>query len=248
MITQCKFSDSVRFFEQKFLERWGLTRYKNNNDPCVFFGVYSTADVELIKSHTGYKVVIFVGADVPNIQRIKGINNVLYASDKVNILEIYKANKLPYFDKIIPVKDYSEFTPCEKGDKIYVYINNNQEGNKVKHMVGLLEPAINYFGKDKFLFGVHGHTMEEMIEEYYKKSFLNIQLNPYAGFASALEMAYMGRKSVSNNPAPFCINYKTPNSIIEIIKNEMNNKTLDYSVKNYLYEKNDWLNEVNENR
>jgi len=60
------------------------------------------------------------------------------------------------------------------------------------------------------------------------------------GFATASEMAFMGRKSISNNPAPFGLPFKNENDIIEIIKNEMNNKEL-FKFENYLYIKNDWL-------
>jgi len=235
---QCKFSDSVVFFKKGFFEMWNLKEYTNVNEPCVFFGCYSTLDVQIISNHKTKCIVLFVGADVPNIHRIKHLSNVIFAGDKQNILNLFKEQKVPFIDKIIVSKDYSNFKPVPKGEKIYCYKANSKTYDKFR--LSLLEPAIDYFGVDKFLFGVHGNSMKEMIENYYKKSFINIQLNPLHGFATASEMAFMGRKSISNNPAPFGLPFKNENDIIEIIKNEMNNKEL-FKFENYLYIKNDWL-------
>ena len=237
MIRQCKFSDSVKFFKDDFFKMWDLKEYTNVNESSIFFGCYSTLDVQIINAHKGKKIVFLVGADVPNLHRIEKYN-VTFASDKQNILDFFKEKNVPYIDKIISVKDYSNFNPTEKGSKIYVYKANSHTYEKFK--LALLEPAIKYFGEDMFLFGVHGNTMQQMIDNYYKPSFINIQLNPLHGFATACEMAYMGRKSISNNPAPFALHFKTPNDIIELIKKEINNKEM-FKFENYLYTKNDWL-------
>ena len=223
MITQSRFSESVKFFKSEFNKLWNLKELTDKASPCVFFGVYSTADVELINNYKGFKVIFFLGADLPNLSRI-GKRNTLFCSDKHNILDIYKSQKLNYYNGIIPVKDYNIFKQYPKGEKIYVYRNNTSEGTHKKFKLCLLEPAIKYFGKDKFLFGIHGNSIETMINDYYKQSFVNIQLNEMAGFASAIEMAY------------------TPTNIIELIKNEMTSP-LDNSVKNYINYSNKWLNE-----
>lgn len=240
MIKQVKFSDSVKFFEQGFKERWELEDYTSVNEPCIFVGVYSQKDIDIIKQNRSKKIVFILGADIPNMLRLKGIENTTFASDKQNIIDLFKTNNMPVINKIIPLKSFDYFKPTKKGNKIYCYINNFQEGNKRKHKLDLLQPAINYFGEENFIFGTHGHTQKE-VREWYKNSFVNIQLNEYAGFTSAIEMANMGRKSISNNPAPFCIPFTDSNSIIEIIKQEMNNKELDYSIKDYLFNDNSWM-------
>lgn len=240
MIEQLKFSNSVKFFEQDFKELWGLSDYLDTIKPCVFVGVYSSLDIHLITNHKGYKIVFFLGADIPNIPRLKGLKNTIFASDKQNILNIYKSLDMPYIDLIIPLKDFSEYKPIPKGDKIYCYVNNGNSSNLVKHKVELLKQLIEYFGIDRFIFGVQGHTQDWVKENWYKESFINIQLNEYAGFTSAIEMAYMGRSSVSNNLAPFCIEYK-PETILDILKREIENKELDNSIENYLCKDNTWL-------
>ena len=122
---QCKFSDSVKFFKDDFFKMWNLKEYTNDKEPCIFFGCYSTSDVQLINSHKPKKIVFLVGADVPNFHRIDK-RNVIFASDKQNILDLFKQNNVPFIDKIIAVKDYSNFKPVEKGSKIYCYKANSQ--------------------------------------------------------------------------------------------------------------------------
>lgn len=239
MIKQCRFSYSVKFFEKGFKDRWNLIDYTNPNEPCIFIGVYNSNDIEIIKRNSSNKIVFILGADIPNMTKLKGLPNTKFASDKQNIIDLFKLNGMPVIDKVIPLKSFEAFKPFTKGDKIYCYINNHQEGNKVKHKIELLQPAIEHFGLDKFTFGTHGHTQDEVIN-WYQNSFVNIQLNEYAGFTSALEMAFMGRKSISNNPAPFCLEYKSPNHIIQLIEQEMLNKELDLSVNNYLYTSDEW--------
>jgi len=57
MITQAKFSKSVKFFEKGFFDRWNLYGYHNRHASCFFAGVYSKEDVKIINAHKGFKVV-----------------------------------------------------------------------------------------------------------------------------------------------------------------------------------------------
>lgn len=41
MIKQCRFSNSVKFFEPEFLKLWKLNEYSNINQSAVFVGVYN---------------------------------------------------------------------------------------------------------------------------------------------------------------------------------------------------------------
>jgi hypothetical protein len=241
MIKQVQFSDSVKFFKKGFQDKWNLNDYSRINEPAVFVGVYNSLDIAKIKNHKAKKIVFFLGADIPNIPRLIGLPNTVFASDKQNILSIYKSYKMPYIDEIIPLRSFKGFDPCPKGEKIYCYINNNATGNYSKHRLDILQSAVSYFGKDKFIFGTHGHSTDYIIEHWYKQSFINIQLNEMAGFTSALEMAHMGRKSVSNNAAPFCINWETESDIINIISREYQNREMDLTVYNYLAKTNEWL-------
>jgi hypothetical protein len=240
MIKQVQFSDSVKFFKQGFKDRWGLNDYSRINEPAIFVGVYSTLDIAKIKLHKGKKIVFILGADIPNISHLIGVPNIIWASDKQNILDLYLRYKLPFINEIIPLKSFDIYKQLPKGNKIYCYINNHHVGNKSKHKIQHLQPAIEHFGKDRFIFGVHGNSFEWVRQNWYRESFVNIQLNEMAGFTSAIEMAHMGRRSISNNKAPFCLNWESSKDIIELIEQEQYTP-LDNSVEGYLCQSNQWL-------
>ena len=64
-IRQAKFSGGVKFFEQGFLDRWGLERYNNIHEPCFFAGVNTDEDVKIINAHKGFKVCLLYTSPSP---------------------------------------------------------------------------------------------------------------------------------------------------------------------------------------
>lgn len=241
MIKQCRFSNSVKFFEPEFLKLWKLNEYSNINQSAVFVGVYNEYDIKAILSHISHAIVVFCGADMNNIKHIKHLPDLTFLSTIPETTEFLKKHNVKIIEQTIPMKSYKNFTPVKKGSKIYVYHNCNTLGAWEKYGMNYLKPVTNYFGFDNFIFGTHGKTIKYVQNNYYANSFINIQINPFAGFTSALEMAHMGRPSVSNNKAPFCINFTDHNDIIRIIEREKNNNELNLSVYKYLDYSNKWL-------
>lgn len=226
---QLKTSESIKFFHEGFKNRWDLKEYEDNEAPAVFFGLYTDHDVNLCLNHKGFKVLLFAGQDITNYPRLKHLNCI---SDQY--IELH--------GKIIPVKSYDIFKPVPLGEKIYVYSSTNSKGFHDKFRMETVAELQKHFGYDKVLIGYHGNTIETMRDQYYSNSFINLQLNKDAGFTSALEMAHMGRKSISNYNASFCLPYNSVNEIIEHIEKEQQyigqTRELDLS---FLFNSNEWL-------
>lgn len=235
-----RFSSAVQFFAEGFRYRWNLKEF-SPNDPAVFFGCYSNSDIESVLGHKSPKIVMLLGADMPNLKHLKHDKSIIFASDKQHNINIFKSENVKFIDAVIPVKDFSLFTPAPKGDKIYCYINQNNQAHINKYTAGMLDKVIQYFGVSKFILGTLGHSQVEVVENYYKPSFVNLQLNPFAGFTTAIEMAYMGRMSISNSEAPFSIPFKTPNEIINTIINQESEAIKENLIGNYLCNSDDWL-------
>jgi hypothetical protein len=221
------------------MSRWNLIPYHSSEDPALFVGIYSSEDVARFNDHNGLKVVLFGGADMPNVKCLKG--NFFVVCDEFSYEYSLSNYYLGKVKKIrIPFKDYSRFKPIPLGDKIYCYQSNYTEGGKKKYRYDLLMGVINYFGPDNVLIGYQGNSMETMIDKYYSKSFVNLQLNPIAGFTTALEMAHMGRVSISNYYAPFCFGF---NDLSDIIKQIESIKTNNFvaNPEGFLHDSDDWL-------
>lgn len=227
---QLRTSNAIKFFEKGFADKWKLKEYTDITAPAVFFGVYNDEDVRAVEMHLGEKILVFAGADIINYERFKHLNCI---SDQY----IFKKNL------IIPVKSFDKFKPTTLGDKIYVYMSTNDDNFKNKFRFDIVRELMNHFGTDNFIVGYHGHSIDEIITNYYSKAFVNLQLNKDAGFTTALEMAHMGRRSISNYPAPFCLGYKSVEDIIELIENEKQfiNTNVTIDISKYLFDSTDWL-------
>jgi len=248
MIINVRYSAAVSFFAEGFTRRWNLQPY-DANKPALFFGCYSYDDISAVLSHRHPKIVMLLGADMPNLYHLSHDKNVIFASDKRYNLNIFAAAGVRYIDKVIPLKFFSNFNLSPRGTKIYCYINQNTPAHIHKHGAGYLQQLIEHFGADNLILGTHGKTESQVIEHYYRPAFINLQLNPFAGFTSAIEMAHMGRRSVSNSPAPFSIPFSNIDDIIQIIKNEKLNLPDGQAgminepdlIGDYLHHSSDWL-------
>jgi len=243
-ITQVHISNHVKFFAKQFCELWGLREYDNVNDPALFLGCYDHREIEIIKAHRGFKLVMPTGEG--SVFPFTAEDNVKLIDPGNLITGKDEFKRLPVIH--VPLKDYRTFKPVPLGDKIYCYQGRGTDGCKKKYNYSLLKELMQELGEDKFIIGYQGHSMEDVIEKFYKPSFINLQLNAGAGFTSTLEMAHMGRWSICNVAAPFCYSYKNIEDIIKHIKYDrvtvgiFVNEFLNYDATEFLNYSDNWLN------
>lgn len=249
-ITQCHFSSAITLFKKDFLTRWQLTEYKNPLKPALFVGIYNQHDLKTFNDHDGFKLVLFGGADIPNIVYLRGEFEVVM--DGVTFE--HHADFLSKFVKTkirirIAFKDYSSFKPVPLGDKIYCYQAGRTESHKRKYRYPTLRDVIEEFGEDQVIIGYQGHTIDYVRDMFYKAAFVNLQLNPLAGFTTTLEMAHMGRVSISNygnGKVPFCLPFENSLDVINFIdavkKENIDREHYMKIPSDFFFESSDWLN------
>jgi hypothetical protein len=239
-VRQCRFSQGVVFFKENFMRHWQLAEYSHSFMPALFCGIYNGQDIKAVNEHGGVAMVMPCGSDIHNVRHIRA-DAIIVCSD----------NDLPAISSLfkgrikktirIAMKDYSAFKPVRLGDKIYAYCPPKR---KEHFRAEVLDRLVLYYGADSFIIGGDGWLSPEALHDnYYAHSFINIQLNPSAGFTTALEMAHMGRFSVSNHAARFTIPFKGEDDIKSAI--EMHSKhigemrTIDMS--GFFHTGRDWL-------
>lgn len=240
-IRQIRVSESIKGFKAGLMDLYNLKEYNDINAPAFFFGMYRKEDIKAINNHKGFKIVAFGGVDTKNISEVK-CGNILIDMFKYQQL-LSKEVKVKKFIRV-KAKDYSDLKQEPKGDKIYCYINKLKSAHHYHD--GLIEELRSIYGKD-IILGRQGHTMQQTINKYYKQSFVNLQFNPVAGGGTQIDMAYMGRPSISNFPAPWCYHYNSFDDIIEGIEKA---RALTYyeqeeiikAVDSYYDDSGDWLN------
>jgi len=214
MIGQVRFSNSVKFFEEGFCNRWGVIPYRDLEAPCFFAGVYNMNDVKVINNHKGFKLIWNPGR-VREIFKHIHSQNVVVMEGWIDCSSINKGFKVK--QSCIEIKDFSMFTLNPLGNKIYCYLGNA----RLKEVMGFLfVESIRKKVPFEVIYGYQGHNIQYVKEHYYDNCFVNIKPSITGGFTTAQELAFMGRKTLSNAQAPFCIPYKSITEAVEFIQEE----------------------------
>jgi hypothetical protein len=218
MIRQVRFSKSVEFFRPLFHARWRTRDYDNQHEPALFFGVYTKEDIDAVKAHTGFKVVRFTGADMPNVKTVQHENMIVWTPPGESIvLKKHAEVQVSTKTALIELKDFSMFRPAPLGDKVYCYVGFGGAADHFRvDVCSEVQKRIPY----EIIYGLQGHSIRELKRDYYDRSFVNLRLNPFAAGLTADEMAHMGRFSISNRPEMWYINWQTVDDIVRIINEQ----------------------------
>lgn len=248
MIQQCRFSPRVNHFKEGFIDKWKLKEYDSKEEPTVFVGVYDKEDIDVIKEHKGFKVLLPTGA--LDLQQNQKYIHTLFQDKNMFFIKCWWA-KYPYSSRVknikVPMKDYSLFQPNELGDKIYCYLgvydNRKDYGSELAEKLQKQIPFEIIYG-----FRDQGKNLpvDKLKEQFYDKCFLNLNfsITKVGGFTSVNELAFMGRKSIttSNRREDFLITFKKEESLPDIVKRESKKiGTIQHSLMNNHFVGEEWL-------
>lgn len=127
IIRQVKVSDSISRFEPEFLSL-GFNSYSNENEPCIFYGIYSLEDYENLINHKSFKIVVLVGGDITFLQQqsllhdMYKIKNLYIVAVSKSISQKLREQKIQH--SIIPLTGLKPITHKNvnaKRDNILVY-------------------------------------------------------------------------------------------------------------------------------
>ena len=250
-IFQCYASEPMEeHFASGFRSRWNLTHYQDPYAPTVMFGWYNnTVDVEFLNNHKGPLVMVWGGADMEP-QRMQYLRNRpnTYQIGYGWQSELLSSWRIPHRSFILPIKDYSRFTPTPLGDKIYVYKGWKVDRGQYFKWREFIQPLIKEWGEDSFVFGM-GHDIDYVHENFYKKSFVYIKPNQRGGSTGMWELGYMGRKTIAQNQggAPNVLEFTNIRHIAELINQEAKKigtiqQVVANQVEAYMMNTSEWLN------
>lgn len=217
-IEQVMFGSNMSFFKKGLIDKWNLKEYHDINKPCLFFGTYKI--LEQIKKHQGFKLIYPVDKACILINTLVGVKD-LVVIDRPFVKLSEKLKKACYeFD----IKDYSIFKPNILGNKIYIYfgVKGRERSMGFNRMVEL-QKKISF----EIIYTIRKNigdylNIEKIKSEFYDKCFLNLNFGCDSGLTTAIELAYMGRKTIMNTGMNynFLLPYKTDEDIIQIINKE----------------------------
>jgi hypothetical protein len=227
MISQVYISPTLEAtFGENFRALWGLKKYSDPNSTAIFFGLYTQYDLDVLRAHKFKSIVIWGGGDMRTDSLLcvkhlvnKGLTSTFAYPGEFS--KILKDNNIFHKELYVPIKDYSKFTTCPLGDKIYVY--RGVKGTRASYFQwnDVVAPLIKHFGENHFIY-TDNMSISELIDNFYKKSFVYIKPTPRGGCTAMFELGHMGRKTigVGHTNLPNFIEYKNISHLIKLIDRE----------------------------
>jgi hypothetical protein len=224
-IEQVCFSRSVKSFEKGFCDLWGVSPYKDKEQPALFVGVYRQEDVDNINNHSGFKAVWHTGRARDCITNLNP-NGVVIRISPMHIMDRLtnktKASRY-YIEKFntkyctFPIRDFSACTTTPLGENIYCYLGN-ERGKKL--MGGDLVMEIEKRTDFNIIVGLRGKDYQWVIDNWYNECFVGLKPSMTGGCTTAIELAHMGRYTISNTYGLYYKPYSDIDDILRIIDEE----------------------------
>jgi hypothetical protein len=222
-IRQAYVAPKINFFKKEFMDFNGLVEYYNEYEPAIFFGINSS--VNAINNHKGIKILL-PSEPLDISDRINYENAFLICSENYNIpSHVNRRNITPR------IKNYDIFKPNVMGDKIYFYSGfKNGWNHKNEEIISIIKNKTNF----EIITTDHNnlqdyYDIKYLKENFYDKSFININMTDGNSLTTAIELGLMGRKTVFRNKYtnniqrlefPNFISYENIEDILDIISNE----------------------------
>ena len=114
----------------------------------------------------------------------------------------------------------------------------------------IVVPLIENFGQNRVIWVKENNpiSFQDLVNNYYRKSFVFVKPNERGGSTTMWELAHMGRKTIAQNQgdAPNVLEYKNLEHMIDLIYEESEKigtiqKGVYDSMKNIFQESDEWL-------
>lgn len=253
---QFHISISLIHLKNDLYKRYNLVDYHDINAPLLIFGCYKSEDLQLAKKHKGKIYLIWGGSDIMNInmlRQIHNLKNVTHISQSKFISDDLNKFKIPHISiPFVSLDDTCDLTV--KQNYIYIYYiadNPNFFGINTVLKLEKMFPKINFIYASQKLaierskrngtfFAKVKNYSKQQLQDIYSKCFLSLRLTKHDGISTSVqELGLRGVPTIHNGTSPACLNYKSFEQIVKIIKNEYGkigttDETLAINVRKYL--------------
>lgn len=199
-------SYALEHFKKRF-QGFYCKNFYYNTGTCVFFGIYSEKDIEILIRHRGYKFLIWGGTDcnwnyIDRVKKFEIINQIpdLYhiaISKDIQERLLLKNIESIFFD--MDLVDKEIFKPVsEKGDCVFIY-NGFTKGNEDIYGERIYMEVVKRLPMFKFIYSNVLNLPHEEMPKIYEKCFIGLRLTEHDGNANMVqEMKAMNIPVVHN--------------------------------------------------
>jgi hypothetical protein len=217
-------SDALKHFKERF-QTFYLKNDYHYSDICVFFGIYSGKDIEILRRHRGYKFLIWGGTDcnwnyrdrVKNLDVIKNIPDLYHIAISKDIQDRLRLKNIESIFLELDLVDKELFKPVsEKGDSIFIY-NGFTKGNEDIYGKRIYMEVVKRLPKFKFIYSNQLNLPHEEMPKIYAKCFIGLRLTEHDGNANMVQEMKAMNIPVVHNQSDYGLKWWSIDDIITSI-------------------------------
>lgn len=217
-------SDALKHFKKRF-QRFYCKKDYHDSDICVFFGMYSGKDIEILRRHQGYKFLIWGGTDcnwnyrdkVKNFEIIKKIPDLYHIAISRDIQErLYLKNIESIFLELDLVDKELFKHVSQKGECIFIY-NGFTKGREYIYGERIYTEVVKRLPKFKFIYSNQLNLQHDEMPKIYRECFIGLRLTQHDGNANMVQEMKAMNIPVIHNLSDYGLKWKSLEDIIEYI-------------------------------
>lgn len=179
-------SNGLKLFEKRVREKYKLKEYKPySRGNALFFGLYSTKDLEVINKHKYSKFIMFGGSDVDS-DLIYKLNKCNFISISENIKKrlLNRNSQLVEFNLV----DNNLFFPQKNNNSESVFIYNGyNKGLEKNYGKEIYEQVMKEMPEYNYILSNNLKLPYEKMPEIYSKCFIGLRLTKKDGNANTVQ-------------------------------------------------------------
>ena len=216
-------SDGLKHFSKRLKKKYCKKKYQDGI--CIFFGMYSLKDINILKNHIGYKFLLWGGTDcnwnysdrVKNFDGINKIPNLYHIAISKDIQERLHLKNIEsiFFD--MNLVDKKLFRPVSiKGKSIFIY-NGYKKGNEFLYGNKIYMKVVERLPEFNFIYSNELNLPYEEMPKIYAECFIGLRLTDHDGNANMVQEMKEMNIPVVHNLSDYGLKWENIDNIIEYI-------------------------------
>lgn len=217
-------SDALKHFKKRF-QRFYCKKDYHDSDICVFFGMYSGKDIEILRKHRGYKFLIWGGTDcnwnyrdkVKNFEIIKKIPDLYHIAISRDIQERLHLKNIESIFLELDLVDKELFKPVsKKGECIFIY-NGFTKGREYIYGERIYTEVVKRLPKFKFIYSNQLNLPHKEMPKIYGECFIGLRLTEHDGNANMVQEMKAMNIPVIHNQSDYGLKWYSVDDILGYI-------------------------------
>jgi hypothetical protein len=217
-------SDALKHFKKRF-QLFYCKKYYYDSDICVFFGMYSGKDIDILRKHRGYKFLIWGGTDcnwnytdrVNNIEIIKNIPDLYHIAISRDIQERLLLKNIESIFLELDLVDKELFKPVsKKGHCIFIY-NGFTKGREYIYGERIYTEVVKRLPEFNFIYSNELNLPHKEMPKIYSECFIGLRLTEHDGNANMVQEMKAMDIPVVHNLSDYGLKWDSVDDIVEHI-------------------------------